>query len=48
MTEMISGNFRQAALYPPCLPACRIYVVSGSSSRWRMDNMPGIKSGTQV
>ncbi len=46
MTEIISGNFQQAALYPPCLPACRIYVVSGSSSRRRMDNLTEMVPGT--
>lgn len=41
MTEMISGNFRQAALYPPCLHAGNT-IVSGSSRR-RMDYLPGIE-----
>jgi hypothetical protein len=44
MPEIISGNFQQGALYPPCLHAGNT-LVSGSSSR-RMDYLPGIESST--
>lgn len=44
LPKMISGNFRQGALYPPCLPA-GYTLVSGSSSR-RMDYLPRIVTVT--
>lgn len=42
LTEIVSGNFRQPALYPPCLPD-GYPLVSVSSSR-RMDCLPGTQA----
>ncbi len=44
LPEIILGNSRQAALYPPCLPAGNTFY-SGSSSR-RMDYLPETQLGT--
>jgi hypothetical protein len=44
LPKWLFGSSRQAALYPPCLPA-GILLVFGSSSR-RMDYMPGTQVGT--
>ena len=40
LPETIFGSSRQAALYPPCLPAG--YTLVSGSSRWRMDYLPGM------
>jgi hypothetical protein len=46
MTESISGGFQQVGLYPPCLPACRKSLYSGSSSRWRIDYLTVLPPGS--